>query len=179
MAEGGCLYVLERLSDARDRGAKIYGELVGYAMNSDASDFVLPNPERQAQCIGAALKRAGMAADEVDIVSTHATGTTSGDVQECVALRQVFGGSNRTRSTTPRASSATRWERPAPGTGRQPAGLRRRRLPCHDQRRPSRSRMSPGRTGRRPACEMKRVESILNNSFGMLGINSVVIVKRV
>ena len=51
VAEGGCLFVLERLSDARARGAKIYGEVVGYAMNSDACDFVLPDPVRQAECI--------------------------------------------------------------------------------------------------------------------------------
>src|SRR3954451_9512154 len=97
VAEGGCLYVLERLSDAKARGAKIYGELAGYAMNSDASDFVLPNPERQAQCMELALNRASITADDVDIVSTHATGTTSGDSQECDALRRVFGGSSRTR----------------------------------------------------------------------------------
>ncbi len=91
------MYVLERLSDARARGAKIYGEIVGYAMNSDATDFVLPNPDRQAECIAPALDRARISADQIDIVSTHATGTTSGDTQECRALRQVFGGSSRTR----------------------------------------------------------------------------------
>ncbi len=65
VAEGGCVYVLERLSDAKNRGAKIYGELAGYAMNTDATDFVLPNPERQAQCIaaGAAARRAGAGGD--------------------------------------------------------------------------------------------------------------------
>ena len=58
-------------------------------------------------------ERAGSAPDEIDLVSTHATGTASGDVQECVALRQVFGdGAQHVRSTTPRASSATRWGRP-------------------------------------------------------------------
>src|SRR5688572_27279245 len=61
VAEGGCVYVLERLSDARARGANIYGEIAGYAMNSDASDFVLPNPTRQAQCVRLALRRAGLA----------------------------------------------------------------------------------------------------------------------
>ena len=59
MAEGGCLYVLERLPDARARGAKIYGEIVGYAMNSDASDFVLPNRRRQAECMFLALSQRG------------------------------------------------------------------------------------------------------------------------
>src|SRR5258707_7326343 len=73
VAEGGCMYVLERMSDARDRGAKIYGEIAGWAINSDASDFVMPNPDRQAQCMQSALRRAGMTADDVDIVSTHAT----------------------------------------------------------------------------------------------------------
>ncbi|HQU46459.1 MAG TPA: beta-ketoacyl-[acyl-carrier-protein] synthase family protein, partial [Pirellulales bacterium] len=96
VAEGGCMYVLERYSDARARGAKIYGEIAGYNMNSDASDFVLPNPERQAECLDRALRRAKLSPDDVDIVSTHATGTTSGDAQECQALRRVFHGSGRT-----------------------------------------------------------------------------------
>src|SRR5690606_29511514 len=96
VAEGGAMYVLERYSDARARGAKIYGELIGYAMNSDASDFVLPNPDRQAECIELALRRAGIGAEEVDIVSTHATGTDTGDIQECTALRRVFGNSKNT-----------------------------------------------------------------------------------
>ena len=82
VAEGGCLCVLERLSDAQARGARIYGEIAGYAMNSDAHDFVLPHPERQAQCIRLALKRAGLNPEDIDIVSTHATGTTTGDAQE-------------------------------------------------------------------------------------------------
>jgi len=60
VAEGGCIYTLERFSDAKARGAEIYGELAGYAINTDATDFVLPNPERQAQCVHLALKRAGL-----------------------------------------------------------------------------------------------------------------------
>jgi 3-oxoacyl-[acyl-carrier-protein] synthase II len=42
---------LERLEDAQRRGAKIYGEIAGYCVNSDASDYVLPNPTRQAECM--------------------------------------------------------------------------------------------------------------------------------
>ncbi len=89
-AEGGCIFVLERLADARARGAKIYGEIAGYAMNSDACDFVLPDPDRQAECMQLALRRAGLSAADIDIVSTHATGTSSGDIQEALALRKVF-----------------------------------------------------------------------------------------
>jgi 3-oxoacyl-[acyl-carrier-protein] synthase II len=90
VAEGGCIFVLERLADALARDAHIYGEVVGYAMNSDATDFVLPDPQRQSECIRKALGRARLEPDEIDIVSTHATGTASGDVQEVEALRRVF-----------------------------------------------------------------------------------------
>ncbi|MBT6849108.1 MAG: beta-ketoacyl-[acyl-carrier-protein] synthase family protein, partial [Planctomycetaceae bacterium] len=82
VSEGGCVYVLERLDDALARGARIYGELVGYSINTDATDFVLPNPERQSQCVQIALGRAGITPADVDILSTHATGTKSGDIQE-------------------------------------------------------------------------------------------------
>ena len=96
VAEGGCMFLLERLDDARRRGARIYGEMVGHSMNTDATDFVLPNAERQAECMRLALQRAGMAAEQVDMVSTHATGTVSGDNQECAALRLVFGAARNT-----------------------------------------------------------------------------------
>ncbi|MDC0274000.1 beta-ketoacyl-[acyl-carrier-protein] synthase family protein, partial [Planctomycetaceae bacterium] len=58
VAEGGGICTLERLSDAKARGARIYGEIVGYGMNSDATDFVLPSAERQAECLELALGRA-------------------------------------------------------------------------------------------------------------------------
>ena len=71
VAEGGCLYTLERLADAKARGAKIYGEIIGYAINTDATDFVLPNPERQAQCMKMALKRAHLNFDDIDIAVSY------------------------------------------------------------------------------------------------------------
>jgi 3-oxoacyl-[acyl-carrier-protein] synthase II len=179
VAEGGCLYVLERLSDARRRNASVYGEIAGYAMNSDASDFVLPNPERQAQCMELALRRAGLSAGQVDIVSTHATGTTSGDVQECVALRRVFGDSqhtlfNNTKSFIGHTMGAAGALELA---GNLPAfsdGA------CHatinvDALDPQCA--LPNLVTREPR-QTRKVDVILNNSFGMLGINSVVIVKR-
>jgi 3-oxoacyl-[acyl-carrier-protein] synthase II len=180
VSEGGCLYVLERLSDARRRGAKIYGEIAGYAINSDATDFVLPNAERQAECMELALKRAGLAAEQVDIVSTHATATASGDVQECAALRRVFG--NAPDTLVNNAKSFIGHTMGAAGAlelgGNLPAftdGV------CH---------ATINVDALDPDCalqglvtgdprEQKRVDVILNNSFGMLGINSVVIVRRI
>lgn len=180
VAEGGCMFVLERLSDAKARGAKIYGEIAGYAINSDASDFVLPNPERQAECMTKALDRAGISADDVDIVSTHATGTGAGDAQECAALRRVFGGSAKTRFNN--TKSFIGHAMGAAGAlelcGNLPAfgdGV------CHptinlDQLDPD-CRLE-GLVVNEPR-ELPRVDYILNNSFGMLGINSVVVVKRI
>ena len=179
VAEGGCLYVLERLSDARARGAKIYGEVAGYAMNSDAHDFVLPHPERQAECIQLALHRAGLNPDDIDIVNTHATGTASGDSQEVIALR-IFPRAATRCSTTPRVSSGTPWG--PPGPWRLRAICRRLTMACAMP--PSTSTTwrpiapLPGLVANQPR-ETSGVQTILNNSFGMLGINSVVIIKRI
>jgi 3-oxoacyl-[acyl-carrier-protein] synthase II len=180
VAEGGCIFTLERLSDAKARGAKIYGEVTGYAINSDGCDFVLPNPERQAQCIQLALDRAKLDASEIDIVNTHATGTASGDVQEVSALRRVFKDNshtlfNNTKSFIGHAMGAA-------GTlelaGNLPAfddGV------CHatiNLDRVAPDCELPGLVANQPR-EAGQVKTILNNSFGMLGINSVVILKKV
>ena len=180
VAEGGCMYVLERYGDACLRGAKIYGEIAGYHMNSDASDFVLPNPERQAQCIGRALRRARLSPADIDIVSTHATGTTSGDTQECAALRRVFEDAPRTLFNN--AKSYIGHAMGAAGALELAGNL----LAfddhvCHptinvDELDPQCA--LPGLVANEPR-EMPRARTILNNSFGMLGINSVLIVSKV
>lgn len=179
VAEGSCMFVLERLDSAKARGAKIYGELAGYAMNTDATDFVLPNPERQAECVNLALKRAGLRPEQIDIVSTHATGTDSGDTQECSALRNVFGESerthfNNTKSFIGHCMGAAGSLELAGNLGAFDDGI------CHatinvDEVDPKCS--LNGLVTNQPK-ELGQVDFILNNSFGMLGINSVVIIKR-
>jgi 3-oxoacyl-[acyl-carrier-protein] synthase II len=179
VAEGGCMFTLERLDDARSRRAKIYGELVGYAINTDATDFVLPNPTRQAECMRLALQRAGLVPEQIDIVSTHATGTTSGDAQECDALRRVFGNSQRTFINN--TKSFIGHSMGAAGAlelaGNLPAfddGI------CHPTINVERLDPEcelPGLVMNEPR-EIGKVQYILNNSFGMLGINSVVIVRK-
>ncbi len=180
VAEGGCLYVLERYEDAVARGANIIGELAGYAMNTDATDFVLPNPERQAQCVELALKRAGLNADDIDIVSTHATGTASGDTQECAALRRVFGECtntyiNNTKSFIGHSMGAAGSLELA---GNLPAfqdGVVHATINVDDL---DPTCELPGLVTNE-AREVGDVEYVLNNSFGMLGINSAVIIKKV
>ncbi len=179
VSEGGCVYVLERLDDALARGARIYGELVGYAINTDATDFVLPNPERQSQCVQIALDRAGITAADVDILSTHATGTKSGDIQEIAGLRKVFQGNsnccvNNTKSFIGHTMGAA--------GALELAG----NLPafddniCHatinvDQL--DEECAMDGLVLNQPQT-LETVDYIVNNSFGMLGINSTVVIKK-
>lgn len=180
VSEGSCIYLLERLSDARKRGANIIAEVVSYAINTDATDFVLPNPERQAQCVQLALKRGGLAADQIDIVSTHATGTSSGDAQECEALRNVFQDCesihfNNTKSFIGHTMGAAGALELA---GNLPSLQDKICHPTINVDNLDPDCALPGLVSNHPR-EMKRAKYILNNSFGMLGINSVVIVRSV
>ncbi|MEM7454706.1 MAG: beta-ketoacyl-[acyl-carrier-protein] synthase family protein [Planctomycetota bacterium] len=179
VSEGGGLYTLERLSDAKARGAKIYGEIVGYAINTDATDFVLPNPERQAQCMNAALKRAELSPSDIDIVSTHATGTGMGDTLECEAVRTVFGGSDKTYVNN--AKSFIGHCMGAAGAlelaGNLPAFEDGVVHPTINVDNLDPDCELAGLVRNEPR-EVGKIDYILNNSFGMLGINSAVIVKR-
>ena len=178
VAEGGGICTLERLQDAQARGAKIYGEIIGYAMNSDASDFVLPNRTRQAECVRLALSRAGLTPDDIDIVSSHATATEQGDIEEASALREVFEGSkaviNNTKSFIGHAMGAA-------GAlellGNIPAfddGVAHATINVEN---PDPRCALTNLVANEPR-NLGEVNCILNNSFGMLGINSVLIVKR-
>jgi len=179
VSEGGCLFLLERLKDARKRGARILGEVVGYAMNSDANDPVLPNPQRVAECMQLALKRAGIGPDEVDIVSTHATATETGDIQEATALRQVFGDFknvyvNNTKSFIGHAMGAAGALELAGNLGSFEDGVIHPTINLTD--------LDPRCAVRNLVVNEPRaygpIRTILNNSFGMLGINSAVVVRR-
>lgn len=179
ISEGGCLYTLERLDDARRRGARILAEIVGWHMNSDAGDTVLPDPVRQAECMRAALKRAKIAPQDIDIISTHATGTGKGDVQEMISMRDVFRDCpttyiNNTKGFIGHCMGAA-------GTlelaGNLPAFEDGLVHPCVNIDELDPDCAIDGLVVGEPR-RAEKVEYILNNSFGMLGINSTLIVKK-
>ena len=93
MGEGGAFFVLERKSDAADRGAQAHGELAGIGMSSDASHMVAPctDPVQAARAITMALHDAGVAPEEIDYVNAHAAGTPVGDAAEAGAIRMALG----------------------------------------------------------------------------------------
>jgi len=89
---GGGVVVLEELERAKARGAKIYGELVGYGATSDGADMVQPSGEGAVRCMKLAMADLGA---PVDYINAHATSTPVGDAKELEALREVFREANR------------------------------------------------------------------------------------
>jgi 3-oxoacyl-[acyl-carrier-protein] synthase II len=179
VSEGGCLFVLERQSDALRRGARILAEVAGWNICSDGHDFVLPSADGQNACMRGALAHAGLGADEIDILNAHATATPSGDAVECEAIRAVFSDSARTHVNN--TKSFIGHTMGAAGA-LELAG----NLPSFDD-----LTVHPTINLDRldPQCELRnlvaneprrlqRCDHILNMSFGMLGINSAVIVRR-
>jgi 3-oxoacyl-[acyl-carrier-protein] synthase II len=92
-AEGASVFVLERLSSARRRGARILAELVGYGASADAYHVTSPDPDGHgaARAMRHALHRARIDPQQVDYINAHATSTPAGDVAETKAIKQVFG----------------------------------------------------------------------------------------
>ena len=89
IAGGAGIVVLEEYERAKARGAKIYGELVGYAANSDGYDMVAPSGEGAARCMRLAMDQAG--GRTIDYLNPHGTSTPVGDSKEMGAVREVFG----------------------------------------------------------------------------------------
>ena len=93
LGDGAGIMVLEDYEWATSRGAEIYAELAGYAMNSDAYHITLPPDDAKgaSRCMQLALKDAGLNADEVDYINAHGTSTPAGDIAETNAVKRTFG----------------------------------------------------------------------------------------
>ena len=179
VSEGACVFVLERLDKALARNVRIYGELVGYAMNSDAKDFVLPYGPRQAECMQLAIERAGLTPKDIHIINTHATGTKQGDIEECNAISSLFKDCpdtyiNNTKSIIGHAMGAAGVLELA---GNLPAFTDNQVHPTINVDTLDQACALQNLVTNKPR-RLATVNTILNNSFGMVGINSVVIVRK-
>ena len=110
IAGGAGVVVLEELEHAKARGARIYGELIGYGANSDGFDMVQPSGEGAVRCMRQALAGVKL---PIDYINPHATSTPIGDLREIEALREVFGVGDKcppisaTKSLTGHSQGAT------------------------------------------------------------------------
>lgn len=111
ISEGAGVVILEELDFARDRGARIYAEVLGYGHNSDAYHITAPDPEGQgaAACMKMALADAGIGPERVDYINAHGTSTVLNDISETKAIKSVFEGHSRIPVSSNKSMTGHLW----------------------------------------------------------------------
>jgi 3-oxoacyl-[acyl-carrier-protein] synthase II len=107
MGEAGAVLVLEELEHAKARGAKIYAEVIGYGLSSDAKHITEPDPTGPVNAFTMALRDAGVGPGEIDYVNAHATSTPVGDSSETQMLKYALGEENAYKTPVSGTKGAT------------------------------------------------------------------------
>jgi len=177
---GGGILVLEELEVARARGAKIYGEVIGYGATSDGADMVAPSGEGAMRCMKLAVEGFPGGARRnapVDYINTHGTATPVGDITELDAIRAVFNDKLPTVSST---KSLTGHSQGATGAHEAIYSL----LMLHnDFVAPSINidNLDPGAEGypiARQRIDKAGLQTVMSNSFGFGGTNACLLFSR-
>jgi 3-oxoacyl-(acyl-carrier-protein) synthase len=177
-AHGTASLVLERLSHARRREARVYGELLGVAATSDANHLPNPSTQGQTRTLKILLERTGVAPEQVDFVSAHATSTPQGDLSELKAIRAAFGAhAERIKINAPKSMLGhTCWSAPAVETVAALLQMQRGRL------HPSINIENPDPAVDLDVCANRSVElevrTLVKNAFGFGGTNCCALWQR-
>jgi 3-oxoacyl-[acyl-carrier-protein] synthase II len=185
MGEGATVLVLEEYEKAKARGAKIYGEVVGYAATADAYHLTSPAPgaEGAGRAMELALKEAGLQPNQIDYVNAHATSTPAGDVGEATAIARVLGGGRKTPLAVSSTKSMTGHMLGAAGATEALFSL----LALRDKMLPPTAhleKLDPGCEGLGlnfvpKKAQAANVKYVLSNSFGFGGTNGTLILTKV
>jgi len=177
LSEGACILVLEELTHAKRRGARIYGEIVGYGNTVDAYHMTRPDPEGEAAAMIMAIEEAGIAPHEVSYVNAHGTGTPVGDLAEVQSMRRVFGRRSSAIQTSA-AKSMTGHMLAASGSMEVAFTF----MALRDGIIPPTINLDE----RDPACDINivterrktEIEFALSSSYGFGGVNAVLVLRR-
>jgi nodulation protein E len=178
LGEGAGMLVLETLDAAKARGAKIYAELAGFGMSSDAKDITTPDVGGASRAIAGAMKDASLAPEDIDYINAHGTGTRINDQMETTAIKQVLG--DRARHIAISANKSMFGH--ALGAAGALEMLGTVLAVGRDMVPPTINYLEPD-----PECDLDYVPNVvrsmpiraaLKNSFGFGGLNAVVAVRK-
>jgi nodulation protein E len=178
LGEGGAMLVLEPLEAARARGARIYAEIVGFGMSSDACHITQPSAEGAARAMRAAVCDAHLMPEVVGYINAHGTGTPANDFTETAAIRAVFG----THADRLAVSSTKSMHGHALGAAGALEALAAILALCYGFLPPTANYNEPD-----PQCDLDVVPNVarqadieyaLSNSFAFGGLNAVLLFRR-
>jgi 3-oxoacyl-[acyl-carrier-protein] synthase II len=170
LSEGASVLVLEDYESAIKRGARLYGEILGYGNTSDAFHQTVPDKKGQAKAIKAALEEAGIKPDDVDFINAHATSTPIGDITEAEAIELVFG-----KTTIPVSSVKSMTGHMLGASGAFEAGMTL--MTINEGIIPPTVNLKEPEGGLNYVRQTRkaRVRVAVSNSFGFGGVNSVLV----
>lgn len=174
---GGATLVLESYESAIKRGAKIYGEVIGYGFSSNGGHISTPNVEGPATAMKRALEMAGISPDQVDYINAHATSTPVGDANEAKAIHEIFGNSRPYVSSTKSMTGHECWMAGASEVIYSILMMQNSFVaPNINFETPDEDSAKLNLAG---STVDKEINIFLSNSFGFGGTNSALIVKKV
>jgi 3-oxoacyl-[acyl-carrier-protein] synthase-1 len=176
IAGGAGVVVLEELEHAKARGARIYGEVVGYGATSDGYDMVAPSGEGAVRCMRMALQNVNT---PIDYINPHATATPVGDLKEIEAIREVFGAGDK---CPPIAATKSLTGHSLGATGVQEAIysllMMNNGFICESAHIEELDPAVADMPIVRKRIDNAKINTVLSNSFGFGGTNATIVLRR-